>query len=104
MAKRIAQVSRAAGSTPIGVSPVSFLTAVSREAPFRSVLCGALKVAYKLTPSAFRWAAYFDAIPYVHYAVGLARAAAFAALFGIRSFSAIELGVEIGRASCRERV
>jgi len=75
---------------------VSLLTAVSREAPFRSVLCAALKVAYKLTPSAFRWAAYFDAIPYVHYAVGLARAAEFAALFGIRSFSAIELGVAGG--------
>src|SRR5437867_11214954 len=96
MAKRIAQASRAAGSTPIGVSPVSFLTGVGREAPFRSVLCAALKLAYELSPSAFRCAAYFDAIPSVRYAVGLARAAEFAALCGILSFSAIELGVAGG--------
>src|SRR5439155_25427312 len=64
MAKRIAQVSRAADCTPIGVLPVSFLTPVGRAAPFRSVLCAALKCAYTLTPSAFRCTAYLVDIRY----------------------------------------
>lgn len=79
--------------------PRRYLKQLLSEPPLRLVTRTALKLAHRVcpsTPTIFKWAADFDALPYAAYAVGLLVAAKYAAHAGNSGFAAVEFGVAGG--------
>jgi len=71
---------------------MSFLRFILSEAPFRSVC----RVLLQIGLGSWQQAAFFDALPYMPYALGLQIAARYAKTFGYDRFTAIEFGVAGG--------